>query len=283
MACSCCGADEILVFSGILEGNLCTNCYDKYIKSGAMNKVKQKQKEVFDYLNKAGLTKLFMQELKRVHKNFLVEPVPTVFEVWANGGNFNAMFNMKYRGKSALLLFTKHVDNKGNAFLGEYITYACKNRSASQVERRIYPDGRVVNCKTVNLLKQNKEKRYIKIVTGEDEYYIIESKSGNVIEGYVKLGDMFQKRWYGKSDDWKFIGPASARHGATRLESMKDFVEYLDRNSTNPSERRELLLYKNGNCKYNIQDIDHGTVRIHGGQRGGIKNAYFVESLSKSK
>ena len=42
MACSGCGADTILVYSGILNGNLCQSCYYKY----GINNRDARQKEL---------------------------------------------------------------------------------------------------------------------------------------------------------------------------------------------------------------------------------------------
>lgn len=283
MACSCCGADTTLVYSGILEGNLCMQCYDKYIGSGAVDKVKAAQKGVFEYLDKVGLTKAFTKELIRVHNNFLVNPIPEPFGVWKNRQNFTAMFNLKYRGHDAVLSLSNRSD-AGTNYLQECITYVRKDKTPMQVINKIYADGRVVKGKTIELPVENKDKtkKYIKVVDSADEVYIIDSQTGNVIEGYVRAGVGFEYRTYGNSENWRFAGPADSRYGKAAFRSMPDFVKYLDKNSDGCSSRMNLLRYKNGKCKYVICDIDHGSRRMHGSNNGGIKNAYFTDEKLKT-
>ncbi len=106
--------------------------------------------------------------------------------------------------------------------------------------------------------------RHYRITTPYNSWYRINEK-GNVYEASNGLKKDPQK---GNGHQWDIIG-ATSTHPFARLQviPIKTLADMSSRE----------LLYKNGNPRYTIVDIDHGTTRVHGNSKvHGIKRIDII-------
>ena len=259
MACSGCGADTILVYSGILNGNLCQSCYYKYGINNRDARQKELERCFFMKAEELGIGKLINKELIRLHNNFEVCPDKTIGacdnQVWV-------IFKMKYRGKLAEVEITGNTFTKGNVSIKETIKYMLKDGSISGVDNIYYENG------TTEQRKRKPEGKkvqttVIEIITANDEKYTVDAKTGNLISGIVFDGADYVYRDYGNRADWKITGLWTIRGGKmTRLNTTLYQLAGACSGKKTLAEINDILLYKNGKPKYGIIDTDHGSERF---------------------
>ena len=259
MACSGCGADTILVYSGLLNGNLCQSCYYKYGINNRDARQKELERCFFMKAEELGIGQLINKELIRLHGNFLVSPDKAIGacdnQVWVR-------FKMQYRGKLAEVEITGNTFTKGNCSIKEKIKYQLKDGSTSTVENIYYENG------TSEQRKGKPEGKKVlttvlEIVTMDNEKYTVDAKTGNFISGIVHSGTGYEQRNYGNSAEWRITGLWTMKGGKmTRLNITPYQLAGSIKGKKTQAEKNEVLLYKNGKPKYGIIDVDHGDERL---------------------
>lgn len=281
MACSSCGKDAMLVFSGLVEGTLCNDCYNKYLRSSKMDAIKKTSKAVYETATNLGMMKEFTKELMDIHKRYLVKPIPRLFEANANKTNVNCLFEMRYRGSESTILLTFKRDET-QVYLQETITYPRKDGISLKVSR-IYPGGRVVREETKRVdckelyHESKKMKPYIRVVTASNDTYIISSETGNFLKGRICCGWSWDIRQYGNSQNFRVAAVVDSRNGKPKFQSLTDFVKYLD-SGLNYKVRNETMKYKNGHAKYSLAVFDHGSFLFWSGDHGKIMSVSFTDN-----
>lgn len=282
MPCSSCGKDAILVLSGLIEGNLCTECYNKYMNSNAIKKVKENSRAVYETATRLGMMKEFTKELLDIHKRYLIKPIPKLFDANVNRTNINCIFEMRYRGRESTIMLTFKKDGK-QIYLQETITYP-RNDGLSIRVSRIYPGGKVVREETKRAdykelhRKQERMKPYIRVVTASNDTYIISSETGNFLKGRICCGGSWDIRQYGNSPSFRVAAVVDSRYGKPKFQSLAAFVVYLDGSCLNYKVRNETMKYKNGNAKYSLAVFDHGSFMFWSGNHGKIMSASFSDN-----
>ena len=259
MACSGCGADTILVYSGILNGNLCQSCYYKYGINNRDARQKELEKCFFMKAEELGIGQLINKELIRLHSNFMVCPDKTIGacdnQVWVR-------FKMQYRGKLAEVEITGNTFTKGNLSIKEKIKYTLKDGSTSVVENIYYENGTSEQRK-VKPEGKKVQTTVLEILTANNEKYTIDAKTGNLISGIVHNGVDYEQRNYGNSAEWRVTGLWTMKGGKmTRLNITPYQLAGAVKGKKTQAEKNEVLLYKNGKPKYGIIDVDHGDERL---------------------
>lgn len=286
MVCSSCGKDKILVYTGLVPGNLCKECYDKYMNTEAMGKARESEVSVYSVVESLGMTKEFTEELLNIHKRYLLNPVPKMFCTVDRRRNIQCVFNMRYRGKDSTIILTFDRDSNG-VFIKETIAYPRADGMSMKV-KKIYSGGKVVDGGLVrsnykadrnNLLKVNEAKRNIMVTTYDGSQYIIKANDGAFIKGWEScgMGNYKQFRVYGRLDRFRVRNIVDSRWMKCRFRSLDELVDYLDATCGTSELRRDALMYKNGNSKYYLNVTYCGNSDIWSGKANGIVSARYVE------
>lgn len=100
------------------------------------------------------------------------------------------------------------------------------------------------------------------IITPYGNHYKVNAQGQIIREHWDKNGTFLPP-----SEGWKFLGiqPVRNTYGYIPFKQITpEFLKTLD------------VLYKNGNPKYTVVDLDHGTTRVWGNTKvHGIKHIYF--------
>lgn len=76
------------------------------------------------------------------------------------------------------------------------------------------------------------------------------------------------------SGNWKFVNMTSVK--------SNNYIPFKSITEKSINDIRRNLLYKNGNPKWTVTDIDHGTTRVWGNTTvHGIKSIFFEEVLNQ--
>lgn len=275
MACTGCGKDEILVYSGLLNGNLCQSCYYKYGINNRDARQKELEKQFYAKCDELGICSILNKELIRLHRNFVVCPEK---KITVHDNRVQLDFTMRYMGKTADVEIHGNRNNKENKCIVETIKYIIKGGSVSIVENTYYKDGKTVQRRG-KIERKDKKITAIEFITADNEVYTIDAKTGNFIKGYVNVGNgCFDYRNYGDSPNWRVFGLWTLRGGHMTRVNITPYQLAGACNKKTQKEINDILLYKNGKPKYGIVDVDHGTERVWVGlEKRGIKHIRITQ------